>query len=146
MRFRVCPEGKPALRRRTIGPRCFKRPRPAHAPLFEYHFSDNARMADYLVQFQLSDDGILCIIFSRGFSWGAAMGLRGTARPRRSFFVFIFGLVLSGCSIHPLPEDVTHVPIYTIVRQVRCETRQAVIESLFNYLTTRVQHARQQAR
>jgi hypothetical protein len=64
------------------------------------------------------------------------MGLRGTARPRRSFFVLIFGLALSGCSIHPLPDDVTHVSTYTIVRQVRCETRQAVIQSLFKYLTS----------
>jgi hypothetical protein len=68
------------------------------------------------------------------------MSLRGTARPRWSQFaftlVFILGLASGGCSIHPLPDDVTGVPTYIIVRQVRCETRQAVIQSLFNYLTT----------
>jgi hypothetical protein len=64
------------------------------------------------------------------------MGLRGTVRLQRSFLVFIIGLSLTGCSIHPLPDDVTGVPTYIIVRQVRCETRQAVIQSLFNYLTT----------
>lgn len=47
----------------------------------------------------------------------------------------LVGLGLSGCAIHPLPEDVTHVSTYYIVRQIRCETRQAVIDSLFRYLT-----------
>jgi hypothetical protein len=55
---------------------------------------------------------------------------------RRSLIAFLFGLALSGCAIHPLPEDVTHVSTYYIVRQIRCETRQAVIDSLFRYLTS----------
>jgi len=42
----------------------------------------------------------------------------------------------SGCAIHPLPDDVTHVSTYNIVRQIRCETRKAVIDSLFRYLTS----------
>ena len=54
----------------------------------------------------------------------------------RTFATIIGMAILSGCTIHPLPDDVTHISTYTIVRQVRCETRQAVIESLFNYLTT----------
>jgi hypothetical protein len=37
-------------------------------------------------------------------------------------------LVFSGCSIHPVPEDVTGVDTYHIVRQIRCESRQAVID------------------
>jgi len=40
----------------------------------------------------------------------------------------------SGCAIHPLPEDVTGVPTYHIVRQIRCEARAAVISSAINGL------------
>jgi hypothetical protein len=49
---------------------------------------------------------------------------------------FLLGGILSGCSIAPSPEDVAHVPTSNIVRQIRCEARQAVIQSLFNYLTS----------
>ncbi len=35
----------------------------------------------------------------------------------------------AGCAIHPLPEDVTGVSTYHIVRQIRCEARAAVIDS-----------------
>jgi len=31
-----------------------------------------------------------------------------------------------GCAIHPLPEDVTGVDTYHIVRQIRCETRETL--------------------
>jgi hypothetical protein len=34
--------------------------------------------------------------------------------------------LLSGCTIHPLPEDVTGVSTYHIVRQIRCETRDTI--------------------
>src|SRR5215208_6823125 len=40
----------------------------------------------------------------------------------------------AGCAIHPLPEDVTGVPTYYIVRQIRCEARSAVIETAINGL------------
>jgi hypothetical protein len=53
-----------------------------------------------------------------------------------TFAAILATFLFSGCSIHPLPDDVTHISTYTIVRQVRCETRQAIIESLFNYLTS----------
>lgn len=43
-------------------------------------------------------------------------------------------LLGGGCAIHPLPEDVTGVPTYHIVRQIRCETRAAVISSAINGL------------
>ena len=29
----------------------------------------------------------------------------------------------AGCAIHPLPQDVTGVDTYHIVRQIRCEAR-----------------------
>lgn len=35
------------------------------------------------------------------------------------------GLALSSCAIHPLPEDVTGLTTNDIVRQIRCETREA---------------------
>jgi hypothetical protein len=34
-------------------------------------------------------------------------------------------LLLTGCAIHPEPEDVTGVTTYDIARQIRCETREA---------------------
>jgi hypothetical protein len=42
--------------------------------------------------------------------------------------VFAFGAVslLAGCAIHPDPEDVTGVDTVDIVKQIRCEAREAV--------------------
>jgi len=48
---------------------------------------------------------------------------------------FVCGLLLTGCAIHPLPDDVTGVSTYNIVRQIRCETREAAIQTLLGYLT-----------
>ena len=39
--------------------------------------------------------------------------------------VLSLGVMLSACAIHPLPEDVTGLDTYQIVRQIRCETRAA---------------------
>lgn len=61
---------------------------------------------------------------------------RGTARYRRLFAVVLSALAMSGCgAIHPLPDDVAHISTYNIVRQIRCETRKAVIDSLRTFLT-----------
>jgi hypothetical protein len=43
-------------------------------------------------------------------------------------------LLLSGCAIHPVPEDVTGVDTYHIVRQIRCETREAAAEFVIKEL------------
>jgi hypothetical protein len=40
------------------------------------------------------------------------------------------GAVLCGCSIHPLPEDVTGLPTADIVHKIRCEARTAVLKHL----------------
>ncbi len=48
---------------------------------------------------------------------------------------FAVALVVSGCAIHPLPEDVSGVSTYTIVRQIRCEARQTVIDLAIGWLT-----------
>src|SRR3954447_12146948 len=36
--------------------------------------------------------------------------------------------LVSGCAIHPVPEDFAGVNTYHIVRQIRCEARQALID------------------
>jgi hypothetical protein len=43
-------------------------------------------------------------------------------------------LVVAGCAIHPVPEDVTGVTTYHIVRQIRCEARNAVIDFILREL------------
>jgi len=43
---------------------------------------------------------------------------------------------LAGCAIHPLPDDVTGVSTYNIVRQIRCEARQAIFDFAITYLTS----------
>jgi hypothetical protein len=36
--------------------------------------------------------------------------------------------LFAGCAIHPVPEDFSGVNTYHIVRQIRCETRQALVD------------------
>lgn len=43
---------------------------------------------------------------------------------------------LASCALHPLPEDVTGVSTYHIVRQIRCEAREAIISSAIGWLST----------
>jgi hypothetical protein len=52
----------------------------------------------------------------------------------RFFAAVATSLVLPACSIHPLPEDVTGVNTYHIVRQIRCETRAAAIGTIVREL------------
>ena len=40
--------------------------------------------------------------------------------------VAIAATSLTGCSIHPIPDDVSHYSTEEIVRNVRCEAKQAV--------------------
>lgn len=59
-------------------------------------------------------------------------------RPISRLILLAFGLgvvSLGGCAIHPLPDDFARISTYNIVRQVRCETRAAVIDSLLGFLT-----------
>jgi hypothetical protein len=42
--------------------------------------------------------------------------------------------LLCGCAIHPVTDDFAHVSASNIARQIRCETRQAVIDALLGYL------------
>lgn len=43
-------------------------------------------------------------------------------------------LLMAGCAIHPVPEDVTGVTTYEIARQVRCETREAAKNKVLGYV------------
>jgi hypothetical protein len=59
--------------------------------------------------------------------------------PRKPYNNFLYLVISSisagGCAIHPLPEDVTGVPTYVIVRQIRCETRDAIRDSITGFLS-----------
>jgi hypothetical protein len=44
---------------------------------------------------------------------------------------------LSACAIHPLPQDVTGLSTQLIVRQIRCESRKAIIDTGFDWLNSR---------
>ena len=52
----------------------------------------------------------------------------------------LVALLVSGCAIHPLPEDVTGVKTSDIVKQIRCEARQAVFEYTVNWLVGSKNH------
>jgi hypothetical protein len=45
-------------------------------------------------------------------------------------------LLLTGCAIHPVPEDVTGVSTYEIARQIRCETREAAKDRVLTEIRT----------
>jgi hypothetical protein len=53
---------------------------------------------------------------------------------KHSMQAFIASSILGGCAIHPLPEDVTGIDTLDIVKQIRCETRQAAIKLLVDFL------------
>lgn len=43
-------------------------------------------------------------------------------------FLTVLQFALIGCTIHPLPDDVTRKTTYDIVQQIRCEARRAIID------------------
>ena len=47
-------------------------------------------------------------------------------------FVLLCGLFISSCAIRPLPEQVTGLTTFDIVKQVRCETRESAFNILVN--------------
>jgi hypothetical protein len=55
----------------------------------------------------------------------------------RLLIVSFLAALLAGCAIHPLPEDVTGVDTAHIVRQIRCESREALIHEIKQWLTSR---------
>jgi hypothetical protein len=51
-----------------------------------------------------------------------------------SFALFVLSFFVAGCAIHPLPEDVTGVDTYHIVRQIRCEARETIRLEVIKWL------------
>jgi hypothetical protein len=49
---------------------------------------------------------------------------------RSRLLLCAIGALLCGCSIHPVPEDVTGLPTADIVNKIRCEARFAVRKHL----------------
>jgi hypothetical protein len=47
------------------------------------------------------------------------------------------GVVLSGCSIHPIPDDVSPIPTEEIVRSARCELRLGLLDQVEKKLRSR---------
>jgi hypothetical protein len=70
----------------------------------------------------------------------STVGRRARNLRERLFTISALAALTSACSIHPLPEDVTGLSTYNIVRQIRCETRGAVIESILGFLTDDKNH------
>ena len=46
----------------------------------------------------------------------------------------VASLFVSGCAIHPVPQDVTGVDTYHIVRQIRCEARETIKQEVLRWL------------
>lgn len=44
-------------------------------------------------------------------------------------------LLASGCALHPVPENYMRISTLDIVKQVRCETRKAIMDSAIGWLT-----------
>jgi hypothetical protein len=59
----------------------------------------------------------------------------------RSVIVSSLAAFLAGCAIHPLPENVTGIDTPDIVRQIRCESREAVIHEIKQWLTSKANNA-----
>jgi hypothetical protein len=63
------------------------------------------------------------------------LGRRARKMGQRLLAISALGALASACSVHPLPDDVTGLSTYNIVRQIRCETREAVVGSILRFLT-----------
>src|SRR5579872_4719057 len=59
---------------------------------------------------------------------------RGRVMCVRVCSVMTAALLLSNCAIHPVPENVTGVDTYHIVRQIRWETREAAAQLVLREL------------
>lgn len=49
-------------------------------------------------------------------------------QPMRLFAVWALLPLMAGCSIHPLPDDLSRKSTYDIVQKIRCEAKAAVME------------------
>jgi hypothetical protein len=55
----------------------------------------------------------------------------------RGAYALLFSFVVAGCSIHPLPDDVTGLKTSEIVRRIRCEARDGVRKKIAEWLIYR---------
>lgn len=92
-----------------------------------------------VLYFDTSNDFSISLTIKKG-------GGMGIIRQRiRLVTAAMIPLFTVGCGIHPLPEDVTGISTYDIVRQIRCETREALIDTLIVWLTSKRMDATTQA-
>jgi len=54
---------------------------------------------------------------------------------KRGLAVLAVASLIGGCAIHPVPEDVTGLDTADIVKQIRCETRDAARKTIVKFLT-----------
>jgi hypothetical protein len=76
---------------------------------------------------------------TRGGIWAGAFAAAGRIWSAGLYRLFhaaaVAGtLIGGGCAIHPLPEDVSGVNTYDIVRQIRCETRETIRHTVIDWL------------
>lgn len=50
------------------------------------------------------------------------------------FATVVASSCLAGCALHPIPDDVTGVSTYDIVRNIRCEARDAIRQKIILFL------------
>lgn len=48
--------------------------------------------------------------------------------------MYLIALLVGGCALHPLPEDVAGLDTYAIATQIRCEAREAIMTEARNFL------------
>jgi hypothetical protein len=77
---------------------------------------------------------IECDAYQYQIAFKSHYNCRGHIMYGRLFAAFAALSIFSGCAIHPVPEDVAGVDTYHIVRQIRCETREALKTFLITWL------------
>jgi hypothetical protein len=70
-----------------------------------------------------------------------ALGGKAMSIERRSLLAIGISILLGGCAIHPLPENVTGVKTTRIVHRIRCEARAAVLEEADKLHSPQALHA-----
>lgn len=65
---------------------------------------------------------------------GVCVTLGGVMLRLRSCVFLSASLAIAGCSIHPLPDDVTRDTTLEIVNKIRCEARDALVERIMSVL------------
>jgi hypothetical protein len=61
------------------------------------------------------------LIFHFSFFFNSRLKIKGMP-----FLAPMIGMLLAGCAIHPVQQDVTGVPTPSLVQYIRCETRLAI--------------------